>query len=190
MCVSAMLKDRNWPTLEERRYQSRLAMMFTIHRNLVDIREDQHLSPSSSTTKGHSYRFKIPQTKSSVYTMSFFPQTTRDWNNLQKNPAVYSSLETFKAVLRDALLNVTLPYHCFNQHCQYLHLPSCLVTLLQLIYITHTSFCSGNWISTHIERKKNGNKYHSTVAHTSVVPIAHNFFFKKGKFGQLVDGEF
>ena len=102
--VSAMLKDLNWTTLEERRYQSRLAMMFKIHQNLVDIREDQYLSPSSSTTRGHSSRFRIPQTKSSVYTMSFFPRTIRDWNNLQKDPAVYSSLDTFKAVLRDPLL--------------------------------------------------------------------------------------
>ena len=69
--VSAMLKDLNWPTLEERRYSS---------------------------------RFRIPQIRSSVYTMSFFPRTIRDWNNLQKDPAVYSSLDTFKAVLRDPLL--------------------------------------------------------------------------------------
>ena len=44
------------------------------------------------------------QTKSSVYTMSYFPRTIRAWNNLQKDPVVYSSLDTFKAVLRDPLL--------------------------------------------------------------------------------------
>ena len=78
--VSSMLEDRKWSALEERRYQSRLAMMFKIHRNRV--------------------------VNSAVCTMSFFLRTIRDWNNLQPSIQV------------------------FIQHCKYLYLPTCHVTLL------------------------------------------------------------
>jgi hypothetical protein len=78
--------------------------MYKIHHNLVDIKEDQYLTPLTSRTRGHNSRFRIPKTKSSVYTSSFFPRTIRDWNNLQKDPAEYASLDTFKAALRDRRL--------------------------------------------------------------------------------------
>ncbi|XP_072033110.1 uncharacterized protein [Amphiura filiformis] len=99
--VSAMLQKLNWSSLQNRRMNSRLIMMYKIRYNLVDISWDHYLTHLSSSTRGHSSRFFIPQTSSTVYTNSFFPRTIRDWNNLPEDPAGYPSLDAFKLAVRD-----------------------------------------------------------------------------------------
>jgi hypothetical protein len=78
-----------------------MIMMFKIRYNLVDIAWNQYLTHLTSITRGHSSRFVIPRTNSSVYTNSFFPHTIRDWNSLAVDPAEYQSLDAFKHALRD-----------------------------------------------------------------------------------------
>ena len=39
-CVTNMLKDLKWPTLEQRRKNSRLSMLYKIENNLVDINRE------------------------------------------------------------------------------------------------------------------------------------------------------
>ena len=99
--VSDMISALKWPTLQDRRLQSRLVLMYKIYFDLVDIDWKQHLTPHSSSTRGHSSRFFVPHTLSSVYTSSFFPRTIRDWNILQKDPAAFPSLDAFKSALRN-----------------------------------------------------------------------------------------
>ena len=98
--VSDMISSLNWPSLQDRRLNSRLVMMYKIYYNLVDIDWKKHLTLHSSTTRGHSSRFFIPHTSSSAYTSSFFPRTIRNWNNLPVDPAAYPSLDAFKSALR------------------------------------------------------------------------------------------
>ena len=103
--VSDMMSSLNWPSLQDRRLHSRLVMMYKISLvDLVDINWKDYITPHSSNTRGHSSRFYIPYTSSSIYTSSFFPRTIRDWNKLQDDPAAYPSLDAFKAALRDPAL--------------------------------------------------------------------------------------
>ncbi len=102
--VSGMIKELQWPSLQERRQQSRLVMMFKIHNDLVDITSSNHLKLSASKTRGHSSRYTQIQSTTLVYGNSFFPRTIKDWNGLQKDPAEYTSLSTFKTAMRDGLL--------------------------------------------------------------------------------------
>ena len=102
--VTAMLNHLDWPSLEERRYHSRLQMMYKIRNNLVDIPWRSYLTELSTSTRGHSSRFTIPHTNSSVYASSYFPRTIRDWNNLTFDPAAYPSLDAFKSAVRDLRL--------------------------------------------------------------------------------------
>lgn len=99
--VSAMITALNWPSLQLRRVHSRLVMLYKIHNDLVDIQAIDYLTPLSTKTRGHKSRYTIPQTSSSRYTSSFFLQTIRDWNNLPFDPASFTSIDTFKAVLMD-----------------------------------------------------------------------------------------
>ena len=102
--VSDMIYTLNWPSLQDRRVQSRLVMLYKIRFNLVDINWNDYLTTHSSATRGHSSRFFIPHTSSSAYARSFFPRTIREWNNLPVDPAAYVSLDVFKSSLRDPSL--------------------------------------------------------------------------------------
>ena len=99
--VSAMIQDLNWTSLQDRRMLSRLHMMYKIRFGLIDIPWEQHLTPLSTATRGHSSRLVTPHTNISAYSKSFFPRTIKEWNALPVDPADYQSLDTFKAALRD-----------------------------------------------------------------------------------------
>ena len=64
--ITALLSELQWPSLQERRRQSRLAMLFRIRFNLVDINWKDHLSESTSATRGHTHscRFMNPHCSS------------------------------------------------------------------------------------------------------------------------------
>ncbi|XP_038045149.1 uncharacterized protein LOC119719722 [Patiria miniata] len=63
--VTSMLEHLDWPSLQERRHQNRLQMMYKIRYNLVDIPWNNYLTQLSTSTRGHSSRFTIPHTRSS-----------------------------------------------------------------------------------------------------------------------------
>ena len=99
--VTSMLNCLSWPTLEERRRQYRLAVMYRILHNQVDIHWQSFLTKTSSCTRGHSCRLFVPFCKNHVYASSFFPRTSKDWNNLTFDPADAPSLDIFTRKLRN-----------------------------------------------------------------------------------------
>ena len=98
--VSAMLNDLEWPTLQSRSQQIRLAMLYRIRFDLVDIKWDDHLIPSRTVTRGHSCRFWSPVCSSNALSSSFFPRTSREWNTLKVDPADFPTLDAFKMPLK------------------------------------------------------------------------------------------
>ena len=70
--VTSLLNYLSWPTLEERRRQYRLAVMYRILHNLVDIHWQSFLTKTSSCIRGHSCRLFVPFCKNHVYASSFF----------------------------------------------------------------------------------------------------------------------
>ena len=102
--VTALLSKLEWSSLQERRRQSRLIMLFRIRFDLVDINWRHHLTESTSSTRGHSCRFWNPHYNSQVFTSSFFPRTSREWNNLKKDPTDFQTLDAFKIALREATI--------------------------------------------------------------------------------------
>ena len=70
--VTSMLNSLSWPTLEERRRQYRVAVIYRILQNQVDIHWQCFLAKTSSCTKGHSCRLLVPFCKNHVHASSFF----------------------------------------------------------------------------------------------------------------------
>ena len=64
--VTTMLKQLQWSSLQERRNQCKLLMMYRIVYNLVDIPSDQ-LTPQTTTIRGHTLRYRIPYARTLVY---------------------------------------------------------------------------------------------------------------------------
>ena len=85
--VTDMIKNLGWATLEMRRRQSRLMLMYELTHGLIDIDT------------------RVPYADKGVLKFSFFPKTIADWNCLPEAIASSSSLETFKYRLTAFLKN-------------------------------------------------------------------------------------
>ena len=86
--VTAMLKEIQLQSLQERRLNQKLITMHKIIQNNVDLKLEDHLKfnirdSSTSTTRHHNpLSVKIPSSKTNCHQKSFFPNTARDWNKL------------------------------------------------------------------------------------------------------------
>ena len=94
--TSKMISDLGWQTLESRRKQAKLQMMYRVVNGLIDIRPDNYLRPATSRTRGNSKRFLVPYCRTDYLRHSFFPSATRLWNQLPEELATAQCLEDFK----------------------------------------------------------------------------------------------
>jgi len=79
-----MLRDLEWPTLEQRRHHSSLTMLYKIYNRLVDTDfTSQFTLMKQSSNRGHASHFLQPQRS------SFLPRTVRDWNALAMDPLFF-----------------------------------------------------------------------------------------------------
>ena len=96
--VTDLLHTLNWRSLESRRKDMRLCMMFKIDRGLVAISKDSRLIPQKRPTRhSHSRAFQTITCGIEKRRMSFFPRKWRDWNALPPDISDLETLEAFKA---------------------------------------------------------------------------------------------
>ena len=90
--VTDMIKDLGWATLETRRRQFRLTLMYKINHGLIDIDSREYLihHPESRTRGSRQFKFRVPYASKDIFKFSFFPRTIADWNCLPE--AIVSSL--------------------------------------------------------------------------------------------------
>ena len=91
--VTSMLHNLHWQTLEHRRHQSALIMLYKISNNLVSV-DHSHLIQS------RNHNFIIPHSRTQYHSNSFFPRTIRLWNTLPTNIKASVSLESFTQSLK------------------------------------------------------------------------------------------
>ena len=102
--VTAMLQHLKWPSLQERRTNSKLTMAYKIKNNLVAI-DDNILFPplprsTRSSQKGGAF---VPSSRLDCHLHSFFPCTARLWNNCDPITRASSTLEAFKSRLQSCV---------------------------------------------------------------------------------------
>ena len=96
--VTDMCKTLNWRSLENRRKDMRLCMMFKIDIGLVAISKDSRLTSQKRPTRhSHSLAFQTITCGTEKRWTSFFPRTVRDWNALPPDIPDLDILEAFKA---------------------------------------------------------------------------------------------
>ena len=104
--VKTMLENIGWESLQERRAKNKVAMLYRMTHDLVDIRAQDHLTPAplkrgvNSTTS----QFRVPYARTVGYQRSFFPDSSRLWNDLPRDVVEAESIETFKERLSKLLL--------------------------------------------------------------------------------------
>ena len=97
---TALLDQYELCTLESRRKNMRLCMMYKIVNEEVDIPKEAYLKTAQRRTRGsHEHKFQTISARTDVYKYSYFPRTIRDWNSLDPDTVQSSSLAQFKGSL-------------------------------------------------------------------------------------------
>ena len=92
------MQKLNWPTLKQRRNESKLVMMYKIIHGHVHIQSTLPLVQSftNGVTRGHHNKYLQPATRTDVYKYSFFPSTIKLWNTLPEELINAKTIDEFK----------------------------------------------------------------------------------------------
>lgn len=81
--VSSMLQELKWRTLEQRRVDSRLMLLYKIVHGLVAVDPGDLLrKPLRKTRKTKEHSFLPIRCNTEAFRLSFYPRTISDWNSL------------------------------------------------------------------------------------------------------------
>ena len=97
--VTSLMKDMQWNTLEKRRQNQRMCMMYKISHQLVAVPPTQLIPPNRRTRSNHCYKYQTIRANTTVYKNSFYPRSIPEWNDLSADLAESPSLDTFKSRL-------------------------------------------------------------------------------------------
>lgn len=104
--VSMMLKDLNWPTLQKRRYESRLSMFYKFlcqESTPIEV-PSCYLNHADYLTRNyHPLHLMIPSSNTLSYQKSYFPKTIVDWYNLPPKVIESKSPQEFIILLHSWL---------------------------------------------------------------------------------------
>ena len=99
--VTDMISVLGWETLEQRRRDMRLVLMYKIANGLVAVPASPHLRPITRSSRlCHSAGYLVPSSTSDYHKFSFFPRTIREWNALPPDIPISQTPEAFKASLK------------------------------------------------------------------------------------------
>ena len=99
--VSALLKQLNWTSLEERRRHQRLILLYKIAEGLVAVPvESINLEPNKGKTRsGGKKTFKHIRTNTTTFQYAYTPRTIPEWNSLSEDTKSAKSTSEFKRLL-------------------------------------------------------------------------------------------
>ena len=102
--VTNILQQLNWPTLEQRRKESRLINLYKIqHENIaIPLPDYIQRQQASNTRQYHPSKFRVMGPKTNVYKYSYFPRTILECNSLPQSLYNIHNLDNFKTVLVDS----------------------------------------------------------------------------------------
>ena len=100
--VTTSLTDLGWESLQTRRRNQRLCMLYKIINGLVDINLNDFIQRNSRTTRRNDQKFLQLCHKARVFQDSVFITTVRDWNNLPSSIVNSPSLKSFKSKLKQS----------------------------------------------------------------------------------------
>ena len=103
--VTSMLEELGWPTLQKRREDSRLVLMYKLHHNLVSFPVEDFITPLTGSTRTRSQQqgngYQLPHCRTEHHRQSFFPRTIKAWNALPPSKINASSPKAFRLRLAE-----------------------------------------------------------------------------------------
>ena len=98
---STLVQRLELPTLKERRAIDKVAMVYKIVNNEVDIQASNFYTPATRQLRGQQNKFQVPQSRLNVHLHSFVPSSTRLWNSIPQSAMAASSVSNFKEQLKE-----------------------------------------------------------------------------------------
>ena len=96
--VTKMLESLGWKSLEQRRTEARLVLMYKIVYGLVLIPIESYLVPHHRHSRHyHDLAYQIPHSNNNYHQFSFFPRTVRIWNALPQEVVHAQTIDAFKS---------------------------------------------------------------------------------------------
>ena len=105
-CVTAMVSSLGWESLHDHRKIHRLTMLFKVKT------QNPSSSPTTAEHEGHR-GFSSRSPMSTVYEMSLFSRTIKDWSKLPPTTTDVRTIEAFKTA-RHVLVAVSLHQQCIK----------------------------------------------------------------------------
>lgn len=94
--VTAMLQSLQWRSLDQRRIDSRLSLLYKITHDLVAIPREQYLTaPQRQSRISHPMAYRQIPTTTDYYKYSFFPRTIVHWNSLPLEVVTLPNVDKF-----------------------------------------------------------------------------------------------
>ena len=101
LSVGHMLNQLEWSSLEQRRKELTVCMLYKAFNDLVAIDPYQYLARVSRPTRHtHQYSVIMPHCRTDSYKHSFFPRAAVLWNALPASVVLAPSLESFRQTIR------------------------------------------------------------------------------------------
>ena len=96
--VTTMVEKLQWRSLQQRRADIRLIVLYKCLNRVVAVDVSQDLIPQSRPSRHcNSMSFQIPSETKQYIQQSFLPRTIVQWNHLPETVALAPSLDAFKA---------------------------------------------------------------------------------------------
>ena len=90
-----MLTKLQWPTLQERRANLKMVLLYRITHHQADTLQ-HHLIPNTMSLHGHPNQYHVQFARTLIYQKAFFPDAIRMWNSLPADVVQCTSVENFK----------------------------------------------------------------------------------------------
>ncbi len=100
--VTTMLQSLNWETLQSRRVNMRLCIIYKAYHILAMFPLLDYATLQTVQTRGHNIKFILSHCSKDVYKHSFLPVALRGWNALPQSSVEAVTLTQFKASLPGA----------------------------------------------------------------------------------------
>ena len=98
--VSKMLQDLNWRTLDQRRIDSRLVLLYKVTYDLVAIPASDYLIRNTRpSSRNHLIAYRQISTLKDFYKYTFFPWTIIHWNALPQHIPTLPTLAQFSTAV-------------------------------------------------------------------------------------------
>ena len=97
--VTNMLDHLRWDTLEQRRNQLTLLMLYKIIHQLVEVPHQYILTKAPASTRSSTSKFIHLYSRIDSYKFSFFPRAIRLWNSLPNHVTQSASFDIFKPLI-------------------------------------------------------------------------------------------